>query len=449
MSQKILKIAGYCRVSHDEQKKFGYSIDAQTEVIKKWAADKEYKLINLYIDEGYSASNMDRPQLQEMLNNLHEIDAIVFTRLDRLSRNVLEANKMLELLKQNDVDMIAISEDNIDTSTANGMFMFNLKVNLAEHELNKGSERIKAVFDYKIKNGQPITGATPYGYKIIVQDGVKRVVKDEAVAHIVDETFSYFLTHQSIHKTMSYINAKYGTTRRFESYSSLLKKEYYTGTYRGNDNFTEPYIDRETHERVLEIIKRNIRVKRNECTYLFSGLVYCPKCGCKMDGSSSNGGGNRRLQYYRCKSRYTYHICDNGISTPEAVIEPYLIKNLDRLLSAHIAKIKAVENCKKDNTQALIKSLKSELDNLNYMFMKKRIDVKTYDRLYEQTEAELNKIKANAPKKSNADLHREILNSGWRQIYDNMSRENKRAFWRGIIKSIVVDHSGKVKVKFL
>ena len=168
-----------------------------------------------------------------------------------------------------------------------------------------------------------------------------------------------------------------------------------------------------------------------------------------MDGSSSNGGGNRRLQYYRCKSRYTYHICDNGISTPEAVIEPYLIKNLDRLLSAHIAKIKAVENCKKDNTQALIKSLKSELDNLNYMFMKKRIDVKTYDRLYEQTEAELNKIKANAPKKSNADLHREILNSGWRQIYDNMSRENKRAFWRGIIKSIVVDHSGKVKVKFL
>ena len=226
MSQKILKIAGYCRVSHDEQKKFGYSISAQTEVIKKWAAEKGHKLVNMYIDEGYSASNMDRPQLQEMLASLHEIDAIVFTRLDRLSRNVLEANKMLELLKQNNVAMIATSEDNIDTTTANGIFMFNLRVNLAEHELNKGSERIKAVFDYKTKNGQPITGAMPYGYKIETVNGVKRVVKDKAVAHIVDETFSYFLTHQSIRKTMLYINDKYGTTRCHEAYSALLKKSF-------------------------------------------------------------------------------------------------------------------------------------------------------------------------------------------------------------------------------
>ncbi len=449
MSQKILKVAGYCRVSHDEQKRFGYSISAQTEAIEKWAADKGHKIVNMYIDEGFSASNMRRPNLQEMLDDLQDIDAIVFTRLDRLSRNVLEANKMLELLKQNDVAMIAISEDNIDTSTANGMFMFNLKVNLAEHELNKGSERIKAVFDYKIKNGQPVSGAIPYGYKIVVQDGVKRVVKDEAVAHIVDETFSYFLTHQSIRKTTTYINNKYGTTRCFEAYSALLKKEFYTGSYRGNDNFTEPYIDRETHERLIEITNRNIRVKRNETTYIFSGLVLCPVCGAKMDGSSAKGGGGSRLHYYRCKRRYRSRTCDNSFHTREYVIEPYLVENLDRLLSAHIAKISEVDACKKDSPQALIKSLKAELDNLNYMFMKKRIDVNTYDRLYEQTDAELKKVMATAPKKSNADLHRDILNSGWRTIYDSMTRENKRTFWRAIVKSIVVDFDNNVKVTFL
>lgn len=80
---------------------------------------------------------MKRPQLQSMLSNLKNLDAIAFTRLDRLSRNVLEANKMLELLQQNDVAMISICEDDINTSTANGLFMFNLKVNLAEHELKK------------------------------------------------------------------------------------------------------------------------------------------------------------------------------------------------------------------------------------------------------------------------------------------------------------------------
>ena len=449
MSQKILKVAGYCRVSHDEQKKFGYSISAQVETIEKWATDKGHKIVNMYVDEGYSASNMDRPQLQEMLASLHEIDAIVFTRLDRLSRNVLEANKMLELLKKNDVAMIATSEDNIDTTTANGIFMFNLRVNLAEHELNKGSERIKAVFDYKTKNGQPITGAMPYGYKIIVQDGVKRVVKDEAVAHIVDETFSYFLTHQSIRKTMFYINDKYGTTRCHEAYSALLKKEFYTGSYRGNDNFTEPYIDRDTHERILEIANSNIRVKRNETAYIFSRLVLCPVCGAKMDGSNAKGGGGTRLHYYRCKGFYRHRTCTNNLHTREYVIEPYMVENLDRLLSDHIAKISDVDACKKNSPQARIKNLKAELDNLNYMFMKKRIDIKTYDRLYEETEAEINKLKASAPKKSNADLHRDILNSGWRTIYDSMTRENKRAFWRAFVKSIVVTHDGEIKVTFI
>ena len=126
-----------------------------------------------------------------------------------------------------------------------------------------------------------------------------------------------------------------------------------------------------------------------------------------------------------------------------------MVANLDRLLSAHIAKINRIDTRKKDNSQASIKSLKAELDNLNYMFMKKRIDVETYDRLYEETETELKKLKAATPKKSNVELHREVLNSGWRTIYDSMTRENKRAFWRAIVKSVVVYHDGKIKVTFL
>ena len=102
-----------------------------------WCNDNGHALQHIYIDEGYSASTMKRPQLQSMLSNLKNLDAIAFTRLDRLSRNVLEANKMLELLQQNNVAMISICEDDINTSTANGLFMFNLKVNLAEHELKK------------------------------------------------------------------------------------------------------------------------------------------------------------------------------------------------------------------------------------------------------------------------------------------------------------------------
>lgn len=449
MSQKILKVAGYCRVSHDEQKKFGYSISAQVETIEKWATDKGHKIVNMYVDEGYSASNMDRPQLQEMLANLHEIDAIVFTRIDRLSRNVLEANKMLAILRQNDVDMIATSEDNVDTTTANGIFLFNLKVNLAEHELNKGSERIKAVFDYKIKNGQPISGAVPYGYKIATIDGVKRVVKDESTRHIVEDIFDYFLTHQSIHKTVVHINQKYNLKRCYETYSKLLKKEFYYGSYRGNDNFAEPYIDRATFDRIQEILKSNIRVKKRAFTYLFTGLVKCIECGRTMTGLETTYK-NKHFFYYRCEYRYSDHICDNTILAREQIIESYLLENLDHLLNTHILEVEMLDGDIKDNTQAKIKGLKAELENLNYMFMKKRIDVKTYDRLYEQTDAEIKKLKANAPKRSNTSLYREFLTSGWRNIYDGMSRENKRVFWRGIIKEIRTSVDNKhVFVEFL
>ncbi len=80
-------------------------------------------------------------------------------------------------------------------STANGLFMFNLKVNLAEHELKKGSERIKAVFEYKIAQGQPITGNVPFGYRIATENGNKRIVIDESKAPIVKDIFESFLLH--------------------------------------------------------------------------------------------------------------------------------------------------------------------------------------------------------------------------------------------------------------
>jgi hypothetical protein len=134
----------------------------------------------------------------------------------------------------------------------------------------------------------------------------------------------------------------------------------------------------------------------------------------------------------------------------EQIIETYLLENLEQLFKNRMLEIAELENSDRDDTKAKIKSLKVELENLNYMFMKKRIDVKTYDRLYEQTEAEIKKLNDNAPKRSNTTLHRDFLTSGWRNIYDGMTRENKRVFWRGFIKEIRTSTDNKhVYVDFL
>lgn len=160
-------VACYCRVSMDEQKKFCFSIQAQKDALEKYCKENNYKY-EFYIDEGISASSMKkRRALNEMLSKSNALDMILFTKLDRLSRNVLDANNINKLLIDNNCTMKAIDEDDIDTSTADGTFIFNLKVSLAQREIGKTSERIKFVFQNKREKGEVTSGTKKYGYDIV------------------------------------------------------------------------------------------------------------------------------------------------------------------------------------------------------------------------------------------------------------------------------------------
>ena len=442
--KKSLRVAGYARVSTDEQKKFGYSISAQTSEIQQWCNENGHELLHIYIDEGFSASTSKRPNLQKLMNNLQHIDAIAFTRLDRFSRSVLDANKMLELLHQNNVAMISINEDDINTSTANGLFMFNLKVNLAEHELKKGSERIKAVFEYKIAQGQPITGKLPFGYKIITSDGTKKVVKDERTEKIVDDIFSSFLLYQSVHHVVDLVNNKYGLCKPYHFFTRILKNEFYAGMYRGNLNYAEPYITHETRNAVLTALEANIRKGLNRHVYLFTGLIRCPECRSKLTGTSYPRNVDR-YYYYRCNIAHSRHVCDHRKTYAEAPLEQYLIANVSSLLGSHIATVQNVTPATIDTTEAEIKNLQSEMERLNIIFMKKRMSVSVYDKMYAELEHKITMLKQKMPKKDNTDALKKFLNSGWENVYHGMTRENKRTLWRNLIKEIhITDHGYEI-----
>ena len=275
---KVIRVVFYARVSSEEQAKFGFSVKNQLERLRKYAEENNMLVVEEYVDEGFSAASTDRPALQRLLKNLHKIDLIIFTKLDRFTRNVLDANEMVKLFIAHNVAIRAIDEEDVDTSTADGMFMFNLKVSLAQREIQKGSERIKTVFEYKINHGQVITGNITFGYKIgIAPDGTKRLVKDEAVAHIVEDMFDHFIKYQSVRQTAIYINAKYNLEYVYNTYNRWLKRPMYAGIYQHNENYCEPYISKETHENILEIMKKNLRVQRKNHIYLFSGHFINPE----------------------------------------------------------------------------------------------------------------------------------------------------------------------------
>lgn len=449
--KKILRIGGIARVSHDEQKKYGYSINAQIDKIKKWCEDEQHQLVDLYIDEGYSASNMKRPNLQRLLKDLNKLDAVVFTRLDRFSRNVLDANKMLELFQKHNVALISIEEDDIDTTTADGMFMFQLKVSLAERELKKGSERIKSVFEYKIKNGQPITGQFPLGYKIVEENGIKRVDIDEDTRHIIIDMFEYFSKYHSIRQTMEYINNKYSLNRGYATYLHMIKNTLYAGIFKDNEDYCPPYITKKQYYRNQELIETNLRFRKTNNIFLFTSLIRCPICGGAMVGqATTNKKYNKKYYNYRCCKRYVQKICTFDKSFSETLlIEPFLLNNIDRLVEEHIAKVTEVKRIKNDDPRKRIKEIKKEMENLNYMFMKKRIETNKYDELYETLEKELKQLELNTPLEQEISHLQEFLNSGWRNIYESLNRENKRALWRNLIKEIVIDEKKNIKIIFL
>lgn len=445
-----LRVGGYARVSHEEQKRFGFSVDAQTAKVTKWCADHGHVLVDMYVDEGFTAGNMKRPRLLEMLDNLSEFDVIAFTRLDRFSRNVLEANRMLELLQQNRVALISIEEDDIDTTSADGMFMFQLKVSLAERELKKGSERIRSVFDYKVKEGQVISGSTPPGYMVATIDGVKRMVKDPAEAPWVIASFDHYATHHSIYSTMLHMNEQFGHLRSYQVYNRLLKNPIYTGAHRGNPTFTEPYITQERFDLNQELLARNVRVRKNRSVFLFTGLIFCPLCGSPCAGMyKKDATYGYEYHYYRCQKRHTQRRCDFSRSFNESVVEAWLLDNVERLMADYVAEVTRVRIANPDLPARRIKAIKEEIEKLNYIFMKCRISAERYDSLCSDLEDELARLKAQAPAVRDTAALQDLLSSGWRNAYECLSKENKRAFWRGMLRRIVSDPDMNLSLEFM
>ena len=117
------KVRLYARVSTEEQARKKNSIPAQLNKLYAYCKENDYEVVNEYIDEGISASTIKkRKALLRMLNDLQRNDIILFTNLDRFSRNVLDANKMIEMFEPLNVSFKAIGEEDIDITTADGRF---------------------------------------------------------------------------------------------------------------------------------------------------------------------------------------------------------------------------------------------------------------------------------------------------------------------------------------
>ena len=444
--QYIEEVAAYVRVSTTEQKMHGISIDAQKEKLTEYAENHNMKIVEWYIDEGVSGRKpiAKRPELQRMVEDAEKgrFKRIIFIKLDRFFRSLAEYH---EAMKRIEPVIWTATEEKYDLSTANGRAFVNMKLTIAELEADTGGERVKIVNDYKVKSGMPLYGAQclPFCYTIAGEDK-KYIVKQNQ--EIMEDALSYVMLNHSVTGALSYVKNKHKTKIGYKALIKAFRNEMICGSYRGNPNYCPPYITREMFDKLQTIVNRNPRTSQNEHTYIFSGLIVCPSCGWRLNGSFNMSRG-RRYYGYRCNKANRDKECDFKTIVFENRMEKLMLDRVEEYIVEQ--EIENIEITKKEEVvnKYDVDELRGELDRLNYSWQKGRIkSVEEYDRKYDALVAKIEEAENAIPDAPPDFSHiKAILSDGWEAIYNDLDNDHKRAFWRSFVKSIYINWSKERK----
>ncbi|TVR08003.1 MAG: recombinase family protein [Planctomycetota bacterium] len=175
---------GYVRVSSEEQRDQGVSLEAQQAKIQAWATFTDATLLAVHIDAGISGKRADnRPGLQLALADArrHRCPLVVYS-LSRLSRSVMDTLTLTKDLERAGADLVSLSED-INTTTAAGRMVFKMLSVLAEFEREQLAERTTVAMAHLRHLGRRISGKIPYGYTLAA-DGASLIEDPDEQAGI-------------------------------------------------------------------------------------------------------------------------------------------------------------------------------------------------------------------------------------------------------------------------
>ncbi|AOX44405.1 recombinase family protein [Microbacterium sp. BH-3-3-3] len=147
---------GYLRVSTEDQARSGLGLEAQRDIIQRYADAHGWGIV-WYEDQGVSAKSLNRPQLQAALCRLHplrrDVDGIVVAKLDRLSRSVVDFAGVLGVARTRGWALVAI-DLGVDTSSPTGELVANLMMSVAQWERRVIGERTSAAMQAAKRQGR-------------------------------------------------------------------------------------------------------------------------------------------------------------------------------------------------------------------------------------------------------------------------------------------------------
>ena len=395
--EEIKITALYERLSRDdEQAGESNSILNQKKYLEEYARQKGLRNIRHFYDDGYSGTNFNRPGFTALLEEIEagRVDTLVVKDLSRFGRNYLQVGYYTEIVfPKKGVRFIAIN-NNVDSAnpTENDFTPFLNIMN--EWYAKDTSNKIKAVFKSRMKEGLRCSGAIPYGYKRINGDKQTLVV-DEPAAEIVRKVFRLAchgmgvtaiaeqLTEEKVLIPSAYTAKYFPENCRNRSFSDpyrwnantighiLDRQEYLGHTVLGKsicENFKtkqrraatpeELMIFPDTHEAIIDQdtwdIAQKLRVRakpraaNGTYSHRLSGMIYCADCGSRMgfispearqsgkhyDSDSAFQCGNYRNQNNECVSHFIKtSALEAAILQAIKAVSQYVIENEAEFIS--------------------------------------------------------------------------------------------------------------------
>lgn len=405
--------AAYLRLSSDDKKKRGDSIETQRNIIENFIANNpEIQLGETYIDNGISGQSFDRPGFKKMLEDVenHRINCIIIKDLSRFGRNAIDTGYYIEkYLPSLGVRVIAVT-DSFDSNDDDGGIILPLKNMINEAYALDISRKCKAVKQQNIESGLFIGRLAPYGYKIS-EDDCHKLTIDIETAPIVRQIFDWAITGNTAGEIVRRLNEASiptpGSRNESKGFNSskkqkgnpywklctvkgMLSDRVYVGDMvQGKarmvnnkrievdasewvcvPNTHEPIISLNVFDRIQsmrkEVYEQASTIKKLPYTpHVLKGKVFCAHCGYPMHRHKQN---NHDYYWYRCQSQVKYgkSTCVQ-VSVKEEDLKTEVFALLGKYTEVVIGNIaalhKSTPQSKTDAEETELRTIRQEIDN--------------------------------------------------------------------------------------
>jgi site-specific DNA recombinase len=350
-TNRPLRVIGYVRLSDYRTDDASTSPQRQREQIAATCLARGWTLVEIVEDLDVSGSDrglrLKRPGLVKIRERYADVDVLLFTKLDRLARNVGDFRAIAEEAEANSVALVSI-DDNIDLTTASGKFFATILAAFAEMEAATIRDRVLKGNAKARELGRFMGGVPPYGYRAVPHpsgEGRALEIHPEEAA-VVRDLADAILGGSTVYRATRDLNQRGVLSKTGKAWSIQAVRQVLTsprivgrrthgGTVlTGSDGlpiqFDEPVLHLDTWHRlraVLEPTPASSRRTPNPAR-LLSGLVSCSRCGGRMNPGPTGGDGKHS---YRCSTASRSGGCV-GVSVRCEPLEAWLVGEfLDRI----------------------------------------------------------------------------------------------------------------------